>query len=188
MKRIGSVAVLFLLLIGCGDQKALQGGKNETAEIISAVLAKQPDLVAQRKAFLMEHPQERSSLEGMIDSRLCVAPETAGLDDEFDKALVGRRGATPEGLSVFSHRWVASDRRFAINDIVKLPKHLRWKSAFSFCPNGTLYLGNPAIRAGRAHILIENKCSGHCSWGGRAILQRNKGRWRVEEEIVWWQA
>lgn len=187
MVRTGLISTSLLALAACCDQTSLPHG-NGTAEIISAVLARQPDLVAKRKAFLAVHPEEKGYFEGLADIRLCVARETAGSDGDFDSESISRPGPEPNDPGNLSERWTASDRRFAITDVVRLPKHLRWNNILAFCPSGTLRLGNPVIVGDRARVFVENKCSGWCGWGGEIRLRRENGQWLVEKEMSWWQA
>ena len=186
MERMSLIALCLLSMAACGRSAAPPD--SETKQIVSAVLAAQPDLAAVRKAFLAKHPEEEGLLEALADARLCVARETAGTDNDFDRTEMIRPGAPPFDHAILSKRWDASDLRVAIDDVVILPEHLRWSRPLTWCPSGTLRLGNPTIEGDRARVFVENKCSGWCGWAGEARLRRKKGSWFVEEEVNWWQA
>lgn len=177
---------MVLALAACGHRTPPPNAKERT-KIIAAVLARQPDLVAQRNAFLTEFPDQRSYFEGVFDIRLCVAQETAGVEGDFDRRDLDRPGHAPNDPRVFSERWANSNQRFAIQDRITLPGHLRWDNMLAVCPSGVLRLGNPVVTGDHARVFVENKCSGWCGWGGEVTLRRTNGRWLVDQEINWWQ-
>lgn len=170
------ITSFLLALVSCSDKAALPRN-NERVAIIDAVLARQPDLAADRKAFLADHPGEKGYFEDLADFRICVTQETAGSGRNHQMILSERRDA--------------SDRRFAITSGVNLPSHLRWDNILAFCPSGSLRLSTPVITGEQARVFVENRSSGWLGsggWGGEVILRRENGQWLVVQEINRWQA
>jgi hypothetical protein len=189
MARLCLIAGCLFTLVACGV-RAPPPHAQERAEIIAAVLAKQPDLAAEREVLLVDYPDQRGYFDELFDHRLCVARETAGSNKDFAREDMDKPGLPPNP-SILSRRWAESASRFPITAEVTLPKHLRWDDFLTVCPNGVLRLGNPVIADDQARVYVENKCSGWCGWGGwggEVILRRSGGHWLVDQEVNWWQA
>ena len=187
MSRLIALMAGTFAVASCWQQPVSTNVGPDYSEVVAAVLAAQPDLVADRERYLTEHPEERGYLEAIVDPRLCVARETAGSDGDFDHESIRRPGFAPDP-GTLSEAWESSNRRFRIPKQVKLPSHLRWDGPFSICPNGVLRLGNPEIDGRTARVFVEGKCSGWCGWGGEVLLQKMARGWVVRKISEWWVA
>lgn len=174
-----------LLLPGCNPQQKLD---NDRIAIISAILVKQYDGSAERKAALAKEPELKLFYEDFLDFRQCVSTEVAGKAGEFSRKT--HEGPASPLLSQrdLINRWKDSDQRFPLEDQIELPGHLRWNSPFSICPSGVLYMGTPEVSGNSARVFITSECSGWCGWGGEIDLRRQAGRWQIEQETNWWQS
>jgi len=180
-----SLVLAIALLSACTDAAPSQEASADYRGIIQAALLKQPDMAAQRRAFVNEYPDESSVFDKVFDYRLCVSPESAGQSGDFVRSKHESNDAPPD-LSIYRTRWERSATRQSIPAEL-LPKHLRWDSASSICPSGTLRIGNPIINGTDALVYVENASTVH-GWGGELKLTKIGDRWVVLEEKNWWQA
>jgi hypothetical protein len=173
-----------LALCSCAPGPAANPG-DDYRQIMTAVLAAQSDVAAQREDWLREHPEERGWLSGLLDHRSCVAAETAGTAGDFDLET----GCGVTEADRLSRTWEASPHRNSLSG-VPLPGHLRWSRALSPCPSGLLRFGNPIIEGDTARVFAEKRatfwCGGFCGWGAEITLRKRGGRWIYEGSTNWW--
>lgn len=184
MSRQFFLTIALIFVSACSDAGAEHGVSRDHEKIVRAVLIAQPDVATQHREFVAEYPDEASWLDRFLDFRLCVARETAGTDDDFERTE-WEAGDPPPDFAIYSDRWEESPSRQNIPGDV-LPEHLRWDAALSFCPSGVLRIGNPIIQGDRSVVYVENSSSVH-GWAGEIELIRDGDEWIVQEERNWWQ-
>lgn len=165
MSRQFFLTIALIFVSACSDAGAEQGVSRDHEKIVRAVLIAQPDVATQHREFVAEYPDEASWLDRFLDYRLCVARETAGTDDDFERTE-WKAGEPPPDFAIYSDRWEESHSRQNIPGDV-LPEHLRWDATLSFCPSGVLRIGNPIIQGDRSVVYVENSSSVH-GWAGKS--------------------
>ena len=185
MSRQFLLTIALIFVSACSDAGAEHGVSRDHEEIVRAVLIAQPDVATQHREFVAEYSDQASWLDKFADYRLCVARETAGTDDDFQRTD-WEAGDRPPDFTIYSNRWEESPSRHNIPSDL-LPEHLRWDAALSICPSGVLRIGNPVIQGDRSVVYVENS-SGNHGWAGEIELMKDGDEWMIHDEWIWWQA
>lgn len=184
VRKAAMVAILAHALTSCGQSEP-PSDRAVRLSIITSVLEHQPDIAAQTKAHFEEYPEERSFIEVMLDRRLCIDPQTTGSPDAQSAQQENQSPFAAPDPGRSTDAWKGKAPRYSLSGI-SLPKHLRWDSPISFCPSGTMFLGNPAIEGDSARVPYVIECGGLCGGGGQYRLRRVQAEWRFLENEVWW--
>lgn len=183
MTRRAGLALALASLAACTDSSVPPRAADHHA-VIAAVLQAQPDVAAERRAYLREFPEEDGILSRLLDHRLCVEGKTAGRPEDFSSSTVNPPGPDGRNREV---KWDRATRSFPIRAEAR-PPYLRRAWSLSICPAGTVRLSNPRFDGGTARIFIEKRCRGWCGSGGELILKKRRGRWEIEGWASRWMS